>query len=56
MVIGYGHNEGIGKEERGSGMTWTGMWIEYEMGIDCLLGDMNGWIGDRVRACMTGSF
>ena len=33
VVVGYGPNEGIG-EGRGSGMTWTRLWIEYEMGID----------------------
>ena len=31
-------------------MTWTGLWIEYVMG------DLNGWIGDRARAGITGAF
>ena len=26
------------------------------MGKDCLLGDLNGWIGDRVRTGITGAF
>ena len=24
--------------------------------IKCVLGDLNGWIGDRVRAGITGAF
>ena len=28
VVVEYGPNGGIGEEGRGSGMTWTGMWIE----------------------------
>ena len=26
------------------------------MDIDCILGDLNGWIGDRMRAGITGAF
>ena len=33
------------KKGRGHGMTW----IEFDMGIDCVMGDLNGWIGNRVR-------
>ena len=26
------------------------------MGIDCLLGDLNGWVGDKVRVGITDAF
>ena len=46
MAVGYGPNEGEG-EERDSVKS------EY---ILCILGDLNGWIGDRSRAGITGAF
>ena len=26
------------------------------MGIDCVLGDLNGWVGDKVRVGITCAF
>ena len=51
VVVGYDSTEGIGEE---SERFWNGM----ERTVDrvgngyrlCVLGDLNGWIGDRVRA------
>ena len=46
VVVGYGPNEGDGKERDGVGNG-------YRMSI---LGDLNGWIGDRKRAGIIGAF
>ena len=57
VVVGYGPNEGIGEERE---RFWNEM--DRTMGrvgnghILCVLGDLNGWIGDRVRAGITGAF
>ena len=56
VVVGYGPNEGIGEERE---RFWNGM----DRNVDrvgngyrlCVLGDLNGWIGDRVRASITGA-
>ena len=53
MVVGYGSNEGIGEER---GRFWNdmdGVGNGYRL---CVLGNLNGWIGDRVRASITGTF
>ena len=39
-----------------SGTILTGLWIAYGMDLDCLLGDLHGWIGDKTRAGITGAF
>ena len=57
MVLGYGPNEGDG-EERDT------FWNNMDRILDssgkgyrlCILGDLNGWIGDRTRAGITGVF
>ena len=38
------------KKEIGSGTRRTGLWIV------CFMRDLNGWIGDRTRAGITGAF
>ena len=53
VVAVYGHSEG----DLDSGMTWTGLWIQEIMGIDgCVMGDLNGWVGYRVRVHIHGAF
>ena len=57
MVVEYGPNEGIGEErerfwndiDRTMGRVGNG----YRL---CVLGDLNGWIEDIVRAGITGAF
>ena len=57
MVVGYVPNEGIGEERER-------FWKDMDMTVDrvgngyrlCVLRDLNGWIGDRVRAGITGVF
>ena len=57
MVKGYSLNEGD-VEERDR------FWKDMDRILDrvgnryrfCLLGDLNGWIGDRMRASITGTF
>ena len=57
VVVGYGPNEGNGKE-------MEGFWNELNRTVDrtgngyrlCVMGNMNGWIGDRVRAGITDAF
>ena len=44
MVVGYGPNEGDGEKSVGNG---------YRL---CILGDLNGWIGDGTGAGITGAF
>ena len=57
MGVRYGPNEGIGEERER-------FWNEMGRTVDrvgnryrlCLLGDLNGWFGDRVRAGITDAF
>ena len=46
------------KKGIGSGITWIGLWIVYGKNTDrsYILGDLNGWIGDRPRDGITGAF
>ena len=48
------------KEMAKKGTFWNYMnRILYRVGNGyrlCILGDLNGWIGDRMRASITGSF
>ena len=56
VVVGYGPNGGIEERERS--------WNEMDRTVDrvgngyrsCVVGDLNGWIGDRVRAGINGAF
>ena len=56
-VVGYGPNEGDGEERER-------FWNDMDRTLDsvdngfrlCILGDLNGWIGDRTRAGITGTF
>ena len=51
VVVGYGRNEGSSEEREK-------FWNDLDRNMDkvgdgyrsCVLGDLNGWIGDRVRA------
>ena len=55
--MGYGPNEGIGEER-------ARFWDDMDRTLDrvgnwyilCVLEDLNGWIGDRLRAGITGAF
>ena len=57
MVVGYGSNEGDDEER-------DRFWNNMDMNLDsvgngyslCFLGDLNGWIEDRTRASLTGTF
>ena len=57
VVVGYSPNQGIGEEkerfrndiDRTMGRVGNGNRL-------CLLGDLNGWIVDRVRAGITDAF
>ena len=57
VVVGYGPNEGIGEEREK-------FWNDLDRTVDrvgngyrlCVLGDLNRWIGDRVRASITSAF
>ena len=57
MALGYSPNEGIGEErkrfwnvmDRTMGRVQNG----YRL---CMLGELNGWNGDRVKAGITGAF
>ena len=49
------------KKGRGSGIlgqscgyTFSRLW--YRVAIDCVLGDLNGWVGDRVSEGVNGAF
>ena len=57
VVVGYGPNEGNGEER---GWFWNDLLrILNRVGNRyrlCVLGDMNRWNGDRVRASRTGAF
>ena len=56
-VVGYGPNEGDGEEK-------DRFWKEMDRIVDrvrngyrlCILGDLNGWLGNRKRAGITGDF
>ena len=56
-VLGYGLNEENGKERER-------FWNDLDRTVDrvgnryrlCILGDLNGWIGNRVRAGTIGAF
>ena len=57
VVVMYGRNEGD-SEERDKVLSNMDRVLEgigngYRL---CILGDLNGWIGDRVRAVITGAF
>ena len=51
VMVGYGPTEGDGKER-------DRFWNDMDRTLDsvgngyrfCILGDVNGWIGDRIRA------
>ena len=57
LVVGYGPNEGINEERER-------FWNDMDRNMDrvgngyklFVLGDLSGWIGDRVRAGITGAF
>ena len=57
VVVGYGPSKGAGEGRKR-------FWNEFDMIVDrigngyrlCVLGDLNGWIGDRVRVDITGAF
>ena len=57
LVVGYGPNEGIGEERER-------FWNDMDRIMDrvgnryrlCMLGDLKGWIGDRVRVSIIGAF
>ena len=57
MVVEYGPYEGIGEERER-------FWNDMDRTVNrvgnghrlCVLGDLNGWIGERVRAGITGAF
>ena len=57
MMVGYGPNEGDGEER-------DRFWNDMDRIVDrvgngyrlCTLRDLNGWIGDRARATITGAF
>ena len=56
MVVGYGPNEDNEERDR--------FWNNMDRNLDrvgngyslCILGDLNGWIGDKTRASITGAF
>ena len=57
MLVRYGPNEGIDEERER-------FWNDMDRTVNrvgngyrlCVLEDLNGWIGDRVRAGITGAF
>ena len=51
--MGYGPNEGIGGERERFWNDMDRVGNGYRL---CVLGDLNGWIGDRVKAVITGAF
>ena len=57
VVVGYVPNEGDSEERdrfwNGMGRTLDTVGNGYRL---CILGDLNGWIGDRTRAGITGAF
>ena len=56
LVVGYYSNEGIG-EERETFWNGTDRSVDRVNGYRlCVLGDLNGLIGDRVRAGITDAF
>ena len=57
VVVGYGPNEGDGEERyrflNDMDRTLDNIGNGYSV---CILGDLNGWIGNRTRADITGAF
>ena len=53
MEWGYGPNEGYGEEENEMEWTLDSVGNGYRL---CILRDLNGWIGERTRAGITGAF
>ena len=57
VVVGYGPHEGDGEEKdrfwNGRDRTLDNVGNGYRL---CVLGDLNGWIGDSKRAGVTGAF
>ena len=57
VVVGYGPNEAEGEER-------DRFWNDMDRNLDsvengyrlCILGDLNGWMGDRTGARITGPF
>ena len=57
VLVGYGPNEGDGEDR-------DRIWNDVDRVLDkvgngnrlCILGDLNEWIGDRVKAGITGDF
>ena len=52
-MVGYGSNEGIGEERERFWNDTNRVGNGYRL---CVLGDLNGWTGDRMRASITGAF
>ena len=56
-VVRYGPNEGDGEERD---RFWNGIDRTLDdvgnVYILCILGDINGWMGDRTRAGITAAF
>ena len=50
-MMGYSPNEVIGEERKNRNVDRVGN--GYRL---CMLGDLNRWIGNRVRAIITGIF
>ena len=53
VVVGYAPNEGDGEESDDMDRTLDTVGNGYRL---CILSDVNGWIGDRTRAGITGAF
>ena len=57
MVVGYGHSEGNGEERD---LFWNDMDRILDRVVNvyrlCILGDLNGYIGNRTRVSITGAF
>ena len=57
MIVGYGPNEGNGEEKKRLWSELDSMMDRVGNGyISGVLGDLNEWIGDEVRASVTGAF
>ena len=52
-MVGYGPNEGDGEEWNDMGRSLDSVGNGYRL---CVLGDLNGWIGERTRVGITGAF
>ena len=53
VVVGYVPSEGDGKERDNMDRILDRVGNGYRL---CILADLNGWIGDRTRAGITGTF